>query len=92
VLKFKRKFRRLKVNIADDRQPLCPGAVAVTYVEGLQNSPRRAASVTQYRLHCSVLRLYFAHLSQMHVAVRADEGIHRKGNATVKETADGGSP
>jgi hypothetical protein len=62
------------------------------YVQGLQKSPRRAAGVTQYRLHCSLLRLYFAQLSQMNVAVRADEGIHRKGNVTVTETADHGSP
>lgn len=71
---------------------MCRGAVTVTYVRGLQNRPRRAVGVTQYRLHRSLLRLYFAQLSQMNAAVRADEGIHRKGNVTVTETADDGSP
>ena len=47
-------------------------------MRGLQNRPRRAVGVTQYRLHRSLLRLYSAQLSQMNVAVRAGEGIHEK--------------
>jgi len=48
-------------------------AVAVTYVQGLQNSPRRAP-----RVHRTLLRLYSVQLPQMNVPVLADEGTAQK--------------
>jgi hypothetical protein len=76
------------------QKPLCVGVLSLSRICKDNRTARAvpSASRSTHRLHCSLMRLYFAQLSQMNVAVRADERIHRKGNVTVTEIADDGSP